>query len=312
MALCTKVVPCCSNGTLFCTFDTLSACLNHYRTYLVSSLWCATAVDQCLADIQALTCDGFATNGIPDACAAIYENRFEVVPADATCANAGESQCGELGGCIDTQSDSKNCGGCGMACSDDTRCIAGKCSACGAKDQVCCSDDICKQGSCEQGTCKLRACEIPLVEGDPAGAPCPTRCAILDLRADYPSCLTYTAGLSEAAAAACRACLDDRAGFCAQSTCPDAIEAYRCCREGCAGVEDCRQKCGAEEQAFEVCVNEAGCYETDYTTDPIYGCFYCARSKMSVQLVELTIPGSPIHIREFNSHFGVHGRATES
>lgn len=68
----------------------------------------------------------------------------------STC-DAG-AQCGTS--CVDTQADTKNCGGCGITCGPDERyCVFGQCAACPIGFVSCCGGDYCRQNSCAGFNC---------------------------------------------------------------------------------------------------------------------------------------------------------------
>jgi hypothetical protein len=73
-----------------------------------------------------LRCSGAPPDQLFDAGPGLDATTDVAPPCDT-----GQSRCG--GVCIDTQSDPKNCGGCGIACADTTQCMSGTCVPC---DQI--------------------------------------------------------------------------------------------------------------------------------------------------------------------------------
>ena len=100
-----------------------------------------------------------------------YANRVPLLFQAGACAmtcTGGTTNCS--GACVDTQTDSQNCGACGLACQEGTVCSAGVCGQgcsggaalcsgacvdiatdpmnCGACNNVCDAGQVCSSGTC--------------------------------------------------------------------------------------------------------------------------------------------------------------------
>ncbi len=76
-----------------------------------------------------------------------------VTDVSVTCSCAsGFSACS--GACVNTQTDSSNCGGCGVVCGANFTCSAGSCVASSCSTNADCSGgDVCLSGTCQAPTC---------------------------------------------------------------------------------------------------------------------------------------------------------------
>jgi hypothetical protein len=135
---------------------------------------------------------------------------------NSSCPVAGQMPCGNT--CVDAQTDSNNCGGCGKKCDSGQRCTGGSC--------------ICDETSCPGGCCSGKVCMAPGVQSTNAcGKPGAT-------------CVTCSSGSISCSAGTC-VCLDsytlcpgpdtccdlqndqNHCGSCSK-TCADGCSAGRC------------------------------------------------------------------------------------
>lgn len=184
------------------------------------------------------------------------------------CCHVGEANCGGSGCTNIWSGDPANCGGCGQACADCSRCEGGTCRYICSPIQGCC-DDGCKDlqtdpkfcGKCDEGEC--RPGEV-CIEGKCTCLPPRTICAgsCVDTRTDPKHCgelCTVCTGATPLCdAGKCHACPIGSAP-CGGGCCPDAnVCCYgaccppgqRCCGGTCTDVTtvthcgDCGTQCG--------------------------------------------------------------------
>ncbi|HET7092421.1 MAG TPA: hypothetical protein VFI22_03060 [Thermomicrobiales bacterium] len=124
------------------------------------------------------------------------------------------------GGCVDTNTDPLNCGGCGISCPVNESCVGGAC-VCGAlghsaAPSTCCgTDGVCVQAAPEAGT---------FLKPDP--------CAFVDAcPAEYTACIA-------SAETGCRACCPPG------TTCVGGAEGGYCLQGG-PGAESVATRAGA-------------------------------------------------------------------
>ena len=136
------------------------------------------------------TCVGGACTGTPSGCGLGHHAEFcdvDAGTADVCCAS----------GCVDTQTDSQNCGYCGNACYGGLACVGGTCTAltCTASTETapcavdggagnCCSSSCvdletdphncgdCGHGCAGSTTCAHGGCGVDTCDASHAGAPC--------------------------------------------------------------------------------------------------------------------------------------------
>jgi hypothetical protein len=236
--------------------------------------WDATRPDPCEGcepDCAGRTCGPNGCGGICGTCA-----------GETTCNGSGVCACaGGLtncsGLCRDINTDTANCGGCGVTCAAGEVCSAGDCQCVPACAGRVCGDDGCGGvcGTCTGGTTCDGAgqCLCPAGLQDCSGV-------CVDLTADRANC--GTCGRACATGEGCQAgeCTEDCAPTCAGRECGDDGCGGSCgdCDEGL--VCDAAGVCGCGPDALDC---GAGCVDTSIDRENCGGCgVICAATEACV------------------------------
>ena len=115
-------------------------------------------------------------------------------PPDLACPGDQPTLCGAL--CVDTKSDAKNCGSCGMTCADGLSCVDGACKLSCPKGQLACDNKSCVNAQSDPKNCG--ACGMACKPGEVCSAGmCGLSCqmgltncegACVDLKKDLANC----------------------------------------------------------------------------------------------------------------------------
>jgi len=168
-------------------------------------------------------------------------------PGDLECA-ACLDDCAAMGlaccsaSCVDTMTDSTNCGGCGVTCTMGQLCCGGSCvpndeTNCGSCGASCSGSDLCCGGSCvPSDAANCGACDTACGGGDDC---CSSMC--IDIREDDANC--GSCGMACPGMEQCTngRCCPTGETFCAGSCRDTQVDNRHCgaCNDRCNGSETC-------------------------------------------------------------------------
>ena len=178
--ICTAGACACAGGGNLCPSGSNSYCTD----FSTDALNCSACNSQCPANFDTATgsfCDDRG-RGCPDGEVCNYYRCYlPLTCASGTCACqiVGNTRCS--GTCVDTQTNTSNCGACGNACSSSFTCVAGAC-VCPSGQTLCsgvCVDtqtswnncgtcgNTCTGGGCYSGGCTYDSGPPPAKDGGP-------------------------------------------------------------------------------------------------------------------------------------------------